>query len=118
MSDRFPPLRVAFWARTLWMVTIVAILGATAMTIATTIVTVMLGALPDSSSGIQIYNDVGAADVVVDVTGYYTSTPVTGGRFTTYASSPSQRRAFDTRNGQGGIPTNPVGPLGHLDFTI
>jgi len=75
------------------------------------LVTVKVG----TGGAVSILNSAGTSHVIADVVGFYADA----------AGSPGSRfhplvpaRLFDTRNGQGGVPAQPVGPTAVLRFDV
>jgi hypothetical protein len=74
-------------------------------------------AMLGSDGQVSIFNGFGNADVVVDVSGWFTDgsdTTATGGQFTGVVPS----RILDTRTGNGGLPITPVKPNSTTLLTI
>jgi hypothetical protein len=73
-------------------------------------VTVAVG----DSGAVDVFNAAGATHVLFDVVGFYSTADGPAGLryFTQYFPM----RAFDTRNGAGGVAAQPLGPGGSLEF--
>jgi len=62
-----------------------------------------------TGGAVMVYNDSGTADVVIDVSGWYSDGSGPGGAL--FTSAPSPTRVMDTRHGTGAVPGGSSLPL-------